>query len=327
MVTIFPSPSLSLSPERPVVSSQCPGQELVCDDNNNSAAGKLEAVSRGLEGLVMEEQFPSARARGPEFQPPQSRKSGLFPGKKTTGRACKLQTNHYPISLKIPEGTIYMYDVCVVPPWRREYKRTDKQLYHDTIAEWKKVCPAPATNHHCWVFDGHKQLFSTKSFRIEELPDQKVSVWYAEEERHIDMMVKDVTMVNAIPVSRDLLDWATNGRSGEVPQDALQALDIVLKEAVNLNTKFYNIGRQYFPLDGQTLDVGFGKEVWCGTFSQVRPYGWKDHEILITLNVDTAHKPAARHLHLTNESAPGKGDSYIQQVRYSRRIPDCCCWM
>jgi hypothetical protein len=46
-----------------------------------------------------------------------------------------------------------------------------------------------------------------------------------------------------------------------VPQDALQALDIVLKEAVNLDMKFYNIGRQYFPLDGQTLDVGFGKGV------------------------------------------------------------------
>ena len=49
--------------------------------------------------------------------------------------------------------------------------------------------------------------------------------------------------------------------------------------------------------------------------TQVRPYGWKDHEILITLNVDTAHKPAARNLHLTNESAPGKGDSYTQQVK------------
>ena len=75
-----------------------------------------------------------------------------------------------------------------------------------------------------------------------------------------------------------------------MPQDALQALDIVLKEAVNLDMKFYNIGRQYFPLDGQTLDVGFGKEVWCGTFSQVRPFGWKDHGILITLNVDTAER-------------------------------------
>ena len=55
---------------------------------------------------------------------------------------------------------------------------------------------------------------------------------------------------------------------------------------------------------------------WSKLFMQVRPYGWKDHEILITLNVDTAHKPAARNLHLTNESAPGKGDSYTQQVEY-----------
>ena len=46
----------------------------------------------------------------------------------------------------------------------------------------------------------------------------------------------------------------------------------------------------------------------------MRPYGWKDHEILVTLNVDTAHKPAARNLHLTNESGPGKADSYTHAV-------------
>ena len=243
--------------------SQCPDQELVCDNNNRA----VEDVARGVQMLKVEErqeQFPLARAQGRPpllFQPPQSRVTGLFPGKKTTGKACKLQTNHYPLSLKFPEGVVYMYDVCIVPPWRREYKRTDKQLYHDTIAEWKKVCPAAKENIHRWVFDGHKQLYCTKSYRIEQLPDQKVSVWYAEEERHIDMMVKDVVQVNAIPISKDLQEWAANGRSGAVPQDALQALDIVLKEAVNLDTKFYNIGRNFFPLNGQTLDVGFGKEV------------------------------------------------------------------
>jgi hypothetical protein len=30
----------------------------------------------------------------------------------------------------------------------------------------------------------------------------------------------------------------------------LEALDSVLKEAVNLDMRFYNIGRRYFPLDG-----------------------------------------------------------------------------
>ena len=103
------------------------------------------------------------------------------------------------------EGKVHMYDVCILPPWNREYKRTDKQLYHDTIAEWKKVCPAAKANNHAWVFDGHKQLFCTKAFRVEDLPDQKVTVWWAEEERHVDMLVKDVTLVNTIPISKDLL--------------------------------------------------------------------------------------------------------------------------
>merc|ERR1719369_2054177 len=110
------------------------------------------------------------------------------------------------------------------------------------------------------------------------------------------------------------MEWAVSGRSGHVPQDALQALDVVLKEAINLDLNFYNIGRSYFPMDGETLDVGFGKEVWIGSFSAVRPFGWKAHEILITLNVDTANKPATRNLHLTNESAPGKADSYTHIV-------------
>jgi len=249
-----------------------------------------------------------------DYLPPQSRLTGLFPGKPTVGRKCKLQTNHFAVSLKFPEGMIYMYDVTIVPPWNRDYRRQDKQLYHDVIKEWKEACPAAKANTSAWVFDGHKSLFSTKLFRIEELPDQKVTVWSQEEERYLDVIVKDVQRVNDIRVTKDIVEWAMKGRSGMIPQDALQALDIVLKEAVNLDLNFYNIGRSYFPMDGQTIDVGFGKEVWCGSFSAVRPYGWKDHEILLTLNVDTAHKPATRNLFLVKESAPGKCDSYVHYV-------------
>ena len=263
----------------PNVVEQLNLEELKIKDVGHRKTEEQEAKvdfegSSNMRSKSLEEQFPLAKARGPDFLPPQSRVSGLFPGKASVGRACKLQTNHFPISLKLKEGTVYMYDVCILPPWRREYKRTDKQLYHDTIAQWKKVCPAAKANNHAWVFDGHKQLFCTQEYRVEDLPDQKVTVWWAEEEREVDMMVKDVTLVNAIPISKDLLQWAAAGRSGEVPQDALQALDIILKEAVNLDVRFYNIGRQYFPLDGQTLDVGFGKEVWCGTFSQVGFLHW-----------------------------------------------------
>jgi len=251
-----------------------------------------------------------------EFYPPQSRLDGKFPGTAKTGRACKLQTNHFTVSLKFPEGVIYQYVVTIVPPWfgKREYRRSDKDLYHNVIKEWKEKHPVPVSNFASWVFDGHKQLFCTKPYSPEELKPIDLTVFFEEEGRDIQVKVKDVVMVGCIKVTKDILDWATSGRSGQVPQDALQALDVVLKESVNLDPKICNIGRSYFHMDGSTLDLGFGKEVWAGNFSCVRPYGWKDHEILVTLNVDTAHKPAARNLHLTNESAPGKGDSYTHAV-------------
>ena len=251
-----------------------------------------------------------------EFYPPQSRVSGKFPGTAKTGRACKLQTNHFTVKLRFPEGVVYQYCVTICPPWygRREYRRSDKQLYHDVIKEWKKTHPVPKSNQASWVFDGHKQLFCTEPYKPEEISDMELTVWFEEEFREIKVKVKEVELVGCIKVTKDIIDWASGGRSGQVPQDALQALDVVLKEATNLDPNIYNIGRSYFHMDGGTMDLGFGKECWAGNFSCVRPYGWKDHEILITLNVDTAHKPAARYLHLTNETAPGKADSYTHCV-------------
>ena len=251
-----------------------------------------------------------------EFYPPQSRLDGKFPGTAKTGRACKLQTNHFTVKLKIPEGNVYQYVVTIAPPWygKREYRRSDKDLYHQVIKKWKSVHPVPASNTAAWVFDGNKQLFCTKPYGPDELYNIEVKVWFEDEGREISVKVKDVLLVGCVKVSKDILDWATGGRSGQVPQDALQALDVVLKEAVNLDPNICNIGRSYFSMDGTVMDLGFGKEVWAGNFSCVRPYGWKEHEILVTLNVDTAHKPAARNLHLTNESAPGKADSYTHAV-------------
>lgn len=249
-----------------------------------------------------------------EYLPPQQRLAGLFPGQANEGRSCKLQTNHFTVKLDIPAGMIYMYDVNIEPPWKRPYKRSDKKLYHKAVVEWKAKCTSTKNDEHAWVFDGHKQLYSTKKVAGSSFPDMKVTVWCSDEEKEVSLMIKDVECVADIRVTREILEWATSGRSGFIPQDAIHALDVVLKQAVNVNKCFENIGRSYFPTKGETLDVGFGKEVWIGTFTSVRPFGWKSAEVLLTLNVDTANKAATRKLHLTKESAPGKGDSYLQEV-------------
>ena len=247
-----------------------------------------------------------------ELLPPQHRVTGLFPGKATTGRPCKLETNHFTISLKIPEGMIYMYDVTVEPPWKRPYRRSDKKLYHDAIKMWKEVCPAVKGEKNCWVFDGYKQLYSTRPHKEIEFKSEKFVVWSRDDEKEVEVVVKDIQRVADVRVTQNIVDWAARGRSGYIPQDAIQALDIVLKQAVNTDLSWESIGRSYFPTPGHTLDLGFGKEAWCGIFSSIRPVGWKDHGVLLTLNVDTAHKPATKLVHLTD--GIGGETGYVQQV-------------
>ena len=174
------------------------------------------------------------------FLPPQKRVTGQFPGTKKTGRECKLQTNHFTVKLNFPKGVVYQYVVTVKPPWygKRDYKRTDKQLYHDAIKEWKRLHPAAKNNTSSWVFDGNKQLFCTKAYSSAEIPDLRVKVWSVDEGREIDVDIKDVQLVGSIQVNKEILEWATSGRSGEIPQDALQALDVVLKELLPHGRQF-----------------------------------------------------------------------------------------
>ena len=55
---------------------------------------------------------------------------------------------------------------------------------------------------------------------------------------------------------------------------------------------YTNIGKTYFRNDGQVLDLGFGKEVWYGIFSSVRPNSWTEEgtQYLATLNANLVNK-------------------------------------
>ena len=235
--------------------------------------------------------------------PPLKRKLGHFPGvSNSSNRPCSVLTNHFNMSVKVPEGVLYMYEVNITPPWTRKYRRSDKVLYQETIRQWKKVCPAVSGEQFCWVFDGHQILYSTKKHHHSDFDNIKLSVWCAEEEKMVEMMVSEVTLVMDIKITQDLLEWSCKGRSGDIPQDSIEALNVILKQAAVTDLGWTSIGRCFFPSGGKTIDLGFGKEAWTGLFSSVRPFGWKDHGMLLNLNVDTSNKPAVKALHLT-ESA------------------------
>ena len=124
------------------------------------------------------------------FLPPQKRKLGHFPGLSNSGsRPCTVLANHFKMSVKVPEGVVYMYEVNITPPWTRKYRRSDKVLYQETIRQWKKVCPAVAGEQFCWVFDGYRQLYSTRKHHHSDFNNTKLTVWCAEEEKEVEMMV------------------------------------------------------------------------------------------------------------------------------------------
>ena len=289
-------------------SSYCSSSQSSVGERSTETDFSLEEAEFSLSSLHLTNNNNALR-------PPQQRTKNLFPGLANTGRACRLQTNHFSLSVKLPEGLIHLYEVTIQPPWTRKYRRSDKLLYQRAVSAWKETCRAVKGEQYCWVFDGYQQLYSTRRHRSEEFTNARVTVWSEEEEKMVELIVKDVTYVMAIRVNQEILEWACNGRSGDLPQDSLEALNVVLKQAPVSQLGWTSIGRSFFRPEGRTIDLGFGKEAWTGVFSTIRPHGWKDekHHVLLTLNVDTSNKPAVKPMHLIN-------DGYIQEVLSSRKF-------
>ena len=96
--------------------------------------------------------------------------------------------------------------VTIQPPWVRKYRQSDKKLYHSAIAAWKKLCPAVKGEQHSWVFDGHNILYSTKKHQESEFQKIAVKVYSEEDEKEVDLLVKDIVRVMDINVNQ-VLRW------------------------------------------------------------------------------------------------------------------------
>ena len=104
--------------------------------------------------------------------------------------------------------------------------------------------------------------------------------------------------------------------AGSVPQDALNAINIILSQARVLNLSYTNLGKTYFRNDGHVLDLGFGKEVWTGIFSSVRPNSWteKGTQFLATLNANITNKAATKEMNLVKTGGHSGALSYIDEL-------------
>ena len=239
--------------------------------------------------------------------PPHLRSNGVFPGKG--GTLCRLNVNH--VRVKVPEGKIYQYNLKIETPWKREYKKSDKDIFQLVIQEWRSACPVPRLKPYSWVYNGDRALYCTSPYK--EIPDTDIKITYNEEE--LEFKVHDVKMDSVININQEMVDWAMKGQSGMMPQTSLHALNVILSQSRILNLNYNNIGNAFFRTEGQVIDLGFGKEVWTGIFLSSRPNThWENGErFLATLNVDVVNKAAVKALPLI-ETKERKSRTYIDEI-------------
>ena len=251
---------------------------------------------------------PSTASSPVGYAPPHLRSSKVFPGKG--GTECRLTVNH--VRMRIPSGKIYQYNLKIEPPWKREPKKSDKDLYQLVIQKWRSVCPVPRQSPYSWVFNGDRTLYSIAA--VNNIPDTELKIKVDEEE--LEFKVHDVKMDSIININQDMVDWALKGQSGMMPQTSLQALNVILSQSRILNLNYTNIGNTFFRKDGHVIDLGFGKEAWTGIFLSSRPNcHWENGEqFLATLNVDIANKPAVKALPLIETQKQNQSKTYIDEV-------------
>lgn len=81
-------------------------------------------------------------------------------------------------------------------------------------------------------------------------------------------------------VSLFALEEALEGRTRQIPYDAILALDVVMRHLPSMT--YTPVGRSFFSTpDGYYHPLGGGREVWFGFHQSVRPSQWK-----MMLNID-----------------------------------------
>ncbi|XP_046362549.1 protein argonaute-2-like isoform X2 [Haliotis cracherodii] len=192
------------------------------------------------------------------------------PGVGSEGRAILLRANHFQV--RVPKGFIHHYDVSITPdkcPRRvnREIIDTMVQCYSQKI--FLGVKP---------VFDGRKNLYSRDPLPIgRDKVELEVTLPGEGRDRVFKVAIKWVAQVSLY-----LLEEALEGRTQQIPLDAIQALDVVMRHLPSM--KYTPVGRSFFsPPEGYEHPLGGGREVWFGFHQSVRPSHWK-----MMLNIDVS---------------------------------------
>ncbi|XP_052875109.1 protein argonaute 1-like isoform X3 [Gossypium arboreum] len=229
------------------------------------------------------EHAPSAQSlhipeeAGQAIQPvPSSSKSVRFPlrpGKGCTGTKCIVKANHF--FAELPDKDLHQYDVTITP------EVASRGVNRAVMEQLVKLYRESYLGKHLPAYDGRKSLYTagplpfvSKEFRITLIDDDDGS---GMQRRECEFRV-----VIKLAARADLhhLGLFLQGKQADAPQEALQVLDIVLRELPT--SRYCPVGRSFYsPYLGRKQSLGEGIESWRGFYQSIRPT-----QMGLSLNID-----------------------------------------
>lgn len=230
-------------------------------------------VTQQFQQLSVQQEGSSSEIVQPNPSSSKALNFPLRPGKGTTGSRCIVKANHF--FAELPKKDLYHYDVSITP------EVTSRGVNRAIMKELVKLYQASLLDNRLPAYDGRKSLytagalpFNTKEFKI-TLTDEDDGSGSARRDRDFKIVIKYASQANL-----HHLDLFLRGRQTDSPQEALQVLDIVLREMPT--SRFSPVGRSFYAPDiGTRQPLGEGLESWRGFYQSIRPT-----QMGLSLNID-----------------------------------------
>ena len=258
------------------------GLEIESKPHGGTKPSQTIAKPSGKQPLLKSKPSKPERSQSNPRQPPRSDEAE--PPRRpdnggTLGQRIKLRVNFFPVSL--PEIDIHHYRTEIFAKGceaGKGYTKKEAPMIIKCMVEQYQ-----AANPH-----GPKLVYDKNGENVYckiPIPGIEKSREYTVlfttnngKEREYTVEIKWVSKV-----SLHDLNQALQGNRTEIPRDTMQAIEIVVQHLPHMTS--IPVGDSFFKrTDAREKDLGFGLQVWNGTFLSTRPTQWK----MIMLNVDTS---------------------------------------
>ncbi|KAJ6827225.1 putative protein argonaute PNH1 [Iris pallida] len=214
----------------------------------------------------------AAAAAGPPVVSARSTAFCRRPGLGQLGTRCIVKANHFLVNL--PEHDLIHYDVKIAP------EVCSRSVNRRIIAELVRLYRESDLGTRLPAYDGRTSLytagllpFASKDFVVKLCDEDDGTGVTREKEYRVG--IKFVARANLHHLRRFI-----EGKQADAPQDAIQVLDIVLRELSN--QRYISVGRCFYSPDiRKPQRLGDGLQSWCGFYQSIRPT-----QMGLSLNID-----------------------------------------